>query len=87
MIKQKSTEFDQDSRRSIRRRMKSSTHMIQWLGQAGYRMCIKGKKSNFIVYIDPWLNNPMMPARLRREFEDQVVPSDANIVLITHSNY
>ena len=54
---------------------------------AAYRLCIKGKQKNFIVYIDPSLNNPMMPASLRREFEEQVVPSDANVILITHSNY
>jgi len=88
MIKQKSTEFSQDfSRRSTRRRMQSSTHMLQWLGQAGYRLCIKGPTRKFIVYIDPYLANPMMPASLRREIDSQVVPTDANLILITHSHY
>jgi len=29
----------------------------------------------------------MLPENLKREFGQQVIPSDANLILITHSHY
>lgn len=39
------------------------------------------------MYIDPYLQNPMLPDNLKREFAQQVIPTDANLILITHSHY
>ena len=57
------------------------------MGHAGFRMKIKGAQKDFTVYIDPNLSNHQMPSNLRREIERNVVPSDANLILITHSHY
>ena len=61
---------------------------IQWLGCAGYRFrtldSVTGEA--LTIYMDPNLNNVMMPHRLKRKFDDAVVPSDASLVIVTHMN-
>ena len=51
-------------------------------------MRIKGNNGKPVtIYIDPDLSNPYIPAKLKREFSSQEIPTDASAVLITHNRY
>ena len=39
------------------------------------------------MYVDADLQNAMMPQRLAKKFNDEIVPEDASLVLLTHNNY
>ena len=56
---------------------------IQWLGQTSFRLRIKTPAKTFILYIDPDIQNPMLPHSIRTTFIRQEVPTDADFVLCT----
>ena len=64
-------------------RNKARHHQVQWLGESGYRLRIRMPLHDQIVYVDPDFFNSMMPAHLKRQIRDLVVPDDANLIVIT----
>ncbi len=50
---------------------------IRWLGHAAFRVKTPGGK---IVYIDPWLENPVAPA-------DAKLTDKADLILLTHGHF
>ena len=58
---------------------------IRWLGHAGFRISFSDPKSHEerVVYIDPWLENPLLPDDLK----GKPVMTDADLVLVTHGHF
>ena len=50
------------------------------------RIGVPGQRT-YVLYIDPNLSNPMMPAHLKQQISEQIVPTDADAILVTHSHY
>ncbi len=61
----------------------TSCHQIQWLGQTSFRLRIKTPAKTFMLYIDPDIQNSMLPHSVRTTFIKQEVPTDADFVLCT----
>ena len=64
-----------------------SSYYLQWIGEAGLRVRVATKTDVRTIYVDADLRNAMMPPRLSRKFNDDIVPEDASLVLLTHNNY
>ncbi len=58
-------------------------HQIQWLGQTSFRLRIKTPAKTFTLYIDPDIQNSMLPHSIRNTFVKDEVPTDADFVLCT----
>ena len=55
---------------------------IEWLGHASFRMVTEVDGEEFVIYIDPWFENPFAPSSVKDS-----LPSDANLILLTHGHF
>ena len=60
---------------------------IQWLGHAGFKIFFRHENTERVIYIDPWIGNPKYPANLKNEAGEAPMPTDADIILITHGHW
>ena len=60
---------------------------IQWLGHAGFKIVFRHENTERVIYIDPWIGNPKYPANLKNEAGEAPMPTDADIILITHGHW
>jgi L-ascorbate metabolism protein UlaG (beta-lactamase superfamily) len=60
---------------------------IQWLGHAGFKIVFRHEDTERVIYIDPWIGNPKYPAHLKNEAGEAPMPTDADIILITHGHW
>ena len=60
---------------------------MQWIGEAGLRIRRVSQHDVRTIYVDADLQNAMMPPRLSRKFNDDIVPEDASLVVLSHNNY
>ena len=60
---------------------------IQWLGHAGFKIIFRHENTERVIYIDPWIGNPKYPANLKNEAGEAPMPTDADIILITHGHW
>ena len=58
---------------------------LQWLGCSGFRLRITNEYRDGTIYIDPHLTNPMMPKHLKLRMRNEVVPTDATAIIVTHN--
>ena len=60
---------------------------IFWLGHAGFKVTFDVVGTTRVVYIDPWIGNPKYPAELKNEAGESPMPTDADLILITHGHF
>ena len=58
-----------------------------WLGHAGFKIKINHEGKDYNVYIDPWLENPYWPAELKDNEGKNIIPTDADLILVTHGHF
>ena len=58
-----------------------------WLGHAGFKISFKADDVERIIYIDPWIGNPKYPEVLKNEAGETPMPTDADLILITHGHW
>uniref|UniRef100_A0A7S3I8E2 Uncharacterized protein n=1 Tax=Favella ehrenbergii TaxID=182087 RepID=A0A7S3I8E2_9SPIT len=66
---------------------KTSQAKIMWLGHAGFKVTFMHEGVERVVYIDPWFGNPKYPESLKDEAGGAPIPTDADLVLITHGHF
>ena len=66
---------------------KTSQAKIMWLGHAGFKVSFVHEGTERIVYIDPWFGNPKYPDSLKNEAGESPIPTDADLILITHGHF
>ena len=66
---------------------KTSQAKIMWLGHAGFKISFMNEGVERVVYIDPWIGNPKYPESLKNEAGEAAMPTDADLVLITHGHW
>lgn len=57
------------------------------MGHAGFKITFDVDGTNRVVYIDPWIGNPKYPASLKNEAGESPMPTDADLILITHGHF
>lgn len=60
---------------------------LLWLGHAFFKLSFKVDSVEKIIYIDPWLQNPKYPDSLKNADGEAPVPTDADLVLVTHGHF
>ena len=58
---------------------------IQFLGHAGFKISFSDPKDpnvTRVIYIDTWLQNPLLPEEFKAG-----VPDDADLSLVTHAHF
>ena len=60
---------------------------IQWHGHAGFKISFNFEGTERIIYIDPWIGNPKYPESLKNEAGESPMPTDADLVLVTHGHF
>jgi len=58
-----------------------------WLGHAGFKITFDYDGTERVVYIDPWFDNPKYPDSLKNEAGEATIPTDADLILITHGHF
>ena len=64
-----------------------SNSKIFWLGHAGFKICFDVGGTTRVVYIDPWIGNAKYPDSLKNEAGESPMPTDADLILITHGHF
>ena len=60
---------------------------IYWLGHAGFRITFDHAGTTRVVYFDPWIGNPKYPESLKNEAGEAPMPTDADLILISHGHF
>ena len=66
---------------------KTSQAKIMWLGHAGFKILFVHDGTERAVYIDPWFDNPKFPDALKNDAGEVSMPTDADLILITHGHF
>ena len=60
---------------------------LLWLGHAGFKLTFNADGTERVIYIDTWLGNPKLPDVMKNEAGEPVMPTDADLVLVTHGHF
>ena len=60
---------------------------VMWLGHAGFKIVVSHNGEEKVNYIDPWFGNPKYPDALKAADGSAPIPTDADLILITHGHW